>query len=199
MEDVGRLEGVHESKVGFTNTEAGEEDGAKVGRRASALLTLVAVPPVPAVSGWSSPRPTDAFSDRAGVPPLWQLGGISVPAPTQGFVLGDLVRAHVRGIGQWQQLSPSSWGLAPRGMWLPMGDVCTRPGQLGATGQLPGPASPRSSPKILALLLGASQNEADQGSSHNDEDLTASPFHRAVEPFGASMMLRSTFYNPIFN
>ena len=155
------------------------------------MLILVTESPVPAVSGWSSPRPTDAFSDRAGVPPLWQLGGISVPAPTQGFVLGDLVR----GIGQWRQLSPSSWGLAPRGKWLPMGDVRTRPDQFRATGQLPGPAS--AGPKLLALPPGSSHNDEDQGSSHNDEDLTASPFHRAVEPHAVPMTLRSIgLYNP---
>ena len=110
-----------------SETEEDEDRLAKGGGRASALLTLVTESPVPAVSGWSSPRPTDAFSDRAGVPPLWQLVGISVPAPTHGIDLGDLVRAHVRGIGQWRQLSPSSWGLGPR--------ACGYPWEMFALGQ----------------------------------------------------------------
>ena len=155
----------------FYKTEADEADGAKGGGRVSALLTLGTEPPVPGVFGWSSPRPTDASSDRAGVPPLWQLVGTSVPASTQGLNWGGLVR----GAAQVRQLSPSSWGLATLGMWLPMGDVeahrAARPDLLGATGHSPGSGLSGLGPNFVALH-GSSHDEEDHGSSHNEEDLT---------------------------
>ena len=138
------------------------------------MLTLVTESPVPGVFGWSSPGPTDASSERVGVPPLQQLVGISVPAPTQGLNWGGLVR----GAEQARQLSPSSRGLASRGMWQPLG-VGGAPfpwrgapwsGLHGAVSQSPGTDLSRSVPKLVALKKAAVPPPAEpvdarQGSS----------------------------------
>ena len=85
---------------------------------------------------------------RAVRPPARQLGGTSVPTPTQGL----LGRSHPVA-EQARQLPPSSRGLAPHGMWQPLGvgeapPGAARPDQAAALGHSPGRGLPR--PKLVA-------------------------------------------------
>ena len=65
-----------------------------------------------------------------------------MPTPTQGL----LGRPHPEA-EQARQLPPSSRGLAPHGMWQPLG-VGARPGQAAALDHSPGRGLPR--PKLVA-------------------------------------------------
>ena len=127
---------------------------------------------------------------RAAPPPALQLGGTSVPTPTQGF----LGRSHPVA-EQARQLPPASRGLAPHGMWQPLGageapPGAARPDQAAALGHSPGRGQPR--PKLVA----ARRRLLAERAGPRLLALRAGPDRRRDPILGRPHSALINFYNP---